>query len=76
MPQCEFLFLAVFVFHKSYAGNILGIGRNKSQSSCLPDTKTESNVETEESQKAAAPWGGAAYPLATLASGVGPSAPL
>jgi hypothetical protein len=75
MPQCQFLFLAIFVFQKSYTGNILGIGWNKSQSSYLPDTKTESNVETEESQKAAAPWGGAAYPLATLASGVAPRPP-
>jgi hypothetical protein len=30
MPQCQFLFSAVFVFQKSYTGNILGIGRNKS----------------------------------------------
>jgi hypothetical protein len=29
MPQCQFLFSAVFVFQKSYTGNILGIGRNK-----------------------------------------------
>jgi hypothetical protein len=42
MPQCQFLFFAVFVFQKSYTGNILGIGRNKIQSSYLPDTKTES----------------------------------
>jgi hypothetical protein len=24
MPQCQFLFSAVFVFQKSYTGNILG----------------------------------------------------
>jgi hypothetical protein len=31
MPQCQFLFSAVFAFQKSYTGNILGIGRNESQ---------------------------------------------
>jgi hypothetical protein len=61
MPHCQFLFSAVFVFQKTYTGHILEIGRNESQSSYLPDTKTESKVETEESQEAAAPWGGAAY---------------
>jgi hypothetical protein len=60
MPQCQFIFSAVFVFQKSYTGHILGIGRNKSQSSYLPDTKTESKGETENSHKAATPWGGAA----------------
>jgi hypothetical protein len=55
MPQCQFLLFAVFVFQKSYTGNILGIGRNKSQSSYLPDMKTESKGETEEGQEAAAP---------------------
>ena len=33
MPQCQFLFSAVFVFQKSYTGNILGIGQFKSRSS-------------------------------------------
>jgi hypothetical protein len=55
MSQCQFLFSAIFVFQKSYTGNILGIGRNKSQSSYLPNTKTESKGETESSQEAAAP---------------------
>jgi hypothetical protein len=32
--------------------NILGIGQNESQSSYLPDTKTESKGETEEDQEA------------------------
>jgi hypothetical protein len=47
MPQCQFLFSAIFVFQKSYIGNILGIGRNESQSSYLPDTKMESKGEME-----------------------------
>ena len=33
MPQCEFLFSAVFVFQKSYTGNILGIGQFEDRSS-------------------------------------------
>jgi hypothetical protein len=72
MPQCQFLFSAVFVFQKSYTGNILGIGRNKSRSSYLSNTKTESKEDTEPSQEAAAPWGGTALPLAALGHGVGP----
>jgi hypothetical protein len=64
MPQCQFLFSAVFVFQKSYTRHILGIGRNESQSSYLPDMKTESKGETESSQEAAAPWGCAGHPLA------------
>jgi hypothetical protein len=55
MPQCQFLFSAIFVFQKSYIGNILRIGGNKSQSSYLPDMKTESKGETERGQEAAAP---------------------
>jgi hypothetical protein len=55
MPQCQFLFSAVFVFQKSYTGNIFGIERNESQSSYLPDTKMESKGETEEGQEAAIP---------------------
>jgi hypothetical protein len=49
------LFSAIFVFQKSYTGNILGIGWNESQSSYLPDTKTESRGETETDQGADTP---------------------
>ena len=31
MPQCQFMFSAVFGFEKSYTGKILGIGRDKNQ---------------------------------------------
>jgi hypothetical protein len=41
------LFSAIFVFQKSYTGNILRIGRNKSQSSYFSRYKTESKAETE-----------------------------
>jgi hypothetical protein len=39
MPQCQSLFSAVFVFQKSYIGNILGIGWNKSRSSYFFPTR-------------------------------------
>jgi hypothetical protein len=41
MPQCQFLFSAIFVFQKSYTGNILGIGRNESQTSYFSRHKDE-----------------------------------
>jgi hypothetical protein len=55
MPQCQFLFSAIFVFQKIYTGNILEIGQNESQSSYLLDMKTESKGETEISQEVATP---------------------
>jgi hypothetical protein len=39
MPQCQFLFSAVFVFQKSYTRNILEIGRNEAQSSYFSLTR-------------------------------------
>jgi hypothetical protein len=49
------LFSAIFVFQKSYTGNILGIGRNKSRSSYFFQHEMESKVETEGGQRAATP---------------------
>jgi hypothetical protein len=72
MPQCQFLFSAIFVFQKSYTGTILGIGRNKSQSSYLPERKMESIGETELDQEAVAPYGGVGHPLVVPPGGVGP----
>jgi hypothetical protein len=43
------------MFQKSYTGNILGIGRNESQSFYLHEGKTESKGETELDQEAVAP---------------------
>jgi hypothetical protein len=60
MPQCQFLFSAVFLFQVFTQGNILRIGRNKSQSSYFADTKMESKGDTETSQEPATPGGGAA----------------
>jgi hypothetical protein len=59
MPQFKFLFSAVFVFHKSYTGNILGIGRNEAQSFYFSQDEMESKAETEEGQETATPPGGA-----------------
>jgi hypothetical protein len=73
MSQFQFLFSAIFVFQKSYTANILGIGQNKSRSSYLSDTKTESKGETEMSHEPTTPGGGAAQPLAVPPYGVGPS---
>jgi hypothetical protein len=55
MPQCQFLVFAVFVFQKSYTGNILGIGRSKSQNSYFSRSVTESKAEMEEDQGPGAP---------------------
>jgi hypothetical protein len=55
MPQCQFPVSAVFVFQKSYTGNILGTGRNKSQNSYFSQSVTESKAETEEDQGPGAP---------------------
>jgi hypothetical protein len=60
MPQCQFLFSAIFIFQVFTQGNILRIGRNKSQSAYLSDTKIESKAETKTSQEPATPGGGAA----------------
>jgi hypothetical protein len=62
MPQCQFPIFAIFVFQKSYTGNILRIGQNKSQSSYFSQSVTESKAETEGAQRAAAPPHGAGHP--------------
>jgi hypothetical protein len=76
MLQCQFLFSAVFIFQKSYTGNIPGIGRNEAQSSYFAVTKTESKGETEKGQEAATPGSGAGHPLAMPLGGVGPRSTL
>jgi hypothetical protein len=44
------MFSVVFVFKKSYIGNILGIGRNKSQSSYFSRHETASKAEMEDAR--------------------------
>ena len=70
MPQCQFLFFAIFVFQKSYIGNILGIGRNKRRSSYFSVTKTESEGETKRNREVASPFLGAGLGLAAPRGGV------
>jgi hypothetical protein len=72
MPQCQFLFSAVFVFQKSYTGNILGIGRNERRSPYLPDTKTESKGEMEGGPEGSRTIGWRGPPLAAPPGGVDP----
>jgi hypothetical protein len=60
MPQCQFLFSAVFLFQVFTEGNILRIRRNKSKIAYLSVTKTESKGETETSQEPAILGGGVA----------------
>jgi hypothetical protein len=71
-PQCQFPVSAIFVFQKSSRGNILRIGRNKSQSSYFSWSVTESKAEMEGCQEAAAVPHGAGHPLAVPGCGVGP----
>jgi hypothetical protein len=71
MPQCQFLFSAIFVFQKSYKANILRIGRNEARSPYFAITYTESKGETERSQEVATPGGGTGHPLAMPPCGVG-----
>jgi hypothetical protein len=56
------LFSAVFVFQKSYTGNILGIGRNKSRTSYFYRSFTKTEDETKGGQEPGSPPGGAAIP--------------
>jgi hypothetical protein len=63
------LFSAVFVFQKSYKGNILGIGRNKSRTSYFYRSFTKTKDETEGSQRLATPQRGVAQPLAAPTHG-------
>jgi hypothetical protein len=72
MPQCWFPIFAVFVFQKSYTGNILEIGRNKSENSYFSQRVTESKAEMEWSQEVAAPWHGVGHHLTAPWPGVGP----
>jgi hypothetical protein len=47
------MFSAIFVFQKSYTGNILGIGRNKFQKSYFSRTKDEDRTRAREGPEAA-----------------------
>jgi hypothetical protein len=55
MPQCQFPIFVVFVFQKSYTRNILGIGRNKSQTFYFYRSFVKTEDETEGGQGLATP---------------------
>ena len=57
MPQCQFLISAIFLFQKSYTGNILGIGRDKNQRAYFYRDKTEVRERDEVEHQ-----GGLTYP--------------
>jgi hypothetical protein len=46
MSQCQFLFSAIFVFQKSYTGDILGFGWNESQTSYF--SRHEDRVQSRD----------------------------
>src|SRR3954454_6115058 len=60
MPQCQFLFSAVFVFQKSCTGNILGIARDKLPVPYNHVTKTVSEDDLRGASQVARPHPGAA----------------
>jgi hypothetical protein len=62
-------FSAVFVFHKSYTGNILGIGRNKFGNSYFSRTEDEDQTGAGEGPEAGHTIGGMAQPLAVPTHG-------
>src|SRR6266567_4422514 len=57
MPQCQFPVFCCFWFQKSYTGNILGIGRNKSRNSYF-----SRNLPEHQRSVAARPGGGLTSP--------------
>jgi hypothetical protein len=58
------LFSVVFVFQKSYTGNILGIERNKFRNSYFTRMKDEDQTGAEEGPEAGHTTGGVVQPLA------------
>src|SRR6266513_53511 len=71
MPQCQFPVFCCFWFQKSYTGNILGIGRNKSRNSYF-----SRNLPEHRRGVASRPRGGNTHPrrgqgLAAPRTGVG-----
>jgi hypothetical protein len=72
MPQCQFLFFAIFVFQKNYTGNIIGIGRDKSQTSYF--SRHEDGVQSRDrgGHRGRHTIGWRAPLLAVLLCGVGP----
>jgi hypothetical protein len=55
MPQCKFPVFAVFVFQKSYRGNIPGIGQNKSPTFYFYRSFAKTEAQMEGGQELATP---------------------
>ena len=72
MPQCQFLFSAVFVFQKSCTGNILGIARDKNPVSYFSVTKTKPEGEQQKTSREATQGPGAGSPWPAPGPRVGP----
>jgi hypothetical protein len=68
------LFFAVFVFQKSYTGNILEIRQNKSQTSYFYQSFAKTEDETEGGQRLATPQGArlSPWPRPPMVSPPGP----
>src|SRR3954452_12456335 len=62
MPQCQFLFSALFVFQKSCTGNILGIAWGQLPALLNHVTKTVSEGDLRGGCQVARPHPGAARP--------------
>ena len=62
MPQCQFLFSAVFVFQKSCTLNILGIARDKAPVPYFSVTKPEPEGKQQGASQVARQGPGAARP--------------
>ena len=73
MPQCQFLFSAIFGYRKVTQEIFSERDRTKAKVPIFPDTKTESRADTEKSHEAASPALGAGPPLAAPRGSVGPS---
>ena len=67
MPQCQFLFSAVFGFRKATQEIFSELDETKAEVPIFPGAKTESKPETEEGQGLATPPLGAAPPWPRLA---------
>jgi hypothetical protein len=67
--SASFLFSAIFMFQKSYTGNILGIGRNKSQTCYFSQSVTKSEDETVGGPEARLTLGRRGLPLARATRG-------
>src|SRR3954463_4999849 len=72
MPQCQFLFSAVFVFQKSCTGNILGITRDKLPVPYNHVTKTVPEDDLRGASQVARPHPGAAKAWPTPGWRLGP----